>query len=184
MSAVIVLLVKWKTTPSFRIPLECLCSGEDPATIWSCLSSQSLVEILFDIVPGAKLGNTKIYSSSRSISNGFMDILLELEAIYIFSRNAVEPLSELDRSVLLIADGIKTNCELGSLNKFGANGNHSRDPNVNFCHSGTPRWMEEGKGGRIELERTKQLSVCTCFPQHWHLSAYGRTHVVLMDPTR
>ena len=113
-----------------------------------------MVEILFDIVPGAKLGNTKIYSSSRSISNGFMDILLELEAIYIFSRNAVEPLSELDRSVLLIADGIMTNCELGSLNKFGANGNHSRDPNANFCHSGAPRWMEEGKGGRIELERT------------------------------
>ena len=64
-------------------------------------------------------------------------IFLDLEVIYILSRNAVEPLSELDRLVfLLIADGIVTSRELGSLNKFGANGNYSRDPNADLSHSG------------------------------------------------
>ena len=115
------------TTPSFCIPHECLCSGEDPAMIWSYLSSQVSGEILFDVL-GTKHG-----------------IFLELEVIYILSWDVVEPLSELGRfKLLLIVDGIVTNCELGSLDKFGANSNHSRDPNANFSHSGAQRWMEEG----------------------------------------
>ena len=77
--------------------------------IWSCLSSQVLGKILIDIILGAKHG-----------------IFLELEVIHILSWNAVEPLSELDRfGFLLVVDGIVTSCELGSLNKFGANSNYS-----------------------------------------------------------
>ena len=93
----------------------------------------------------------------------FRDIIPKLEAIYILSRNAVEPLSELDRSVLLITDGIMTNCELGSLSKLGANST------AHFCHSGAPRWMEEGKWG---VEQVEQMRTWTYYEVHGVLAPF------------
>ena len=118
--------------------------------IWSCHSSQVLGEILFDVL-GAKHG-----------------IFLELEVIYILSRNAVEPLSELNRfRLLLIVEGIVTNSELGSLN-------------ADFSHSGTQRWMEEAKWGIEQMGTYRQLSALqTCVAQHFIFSS-TRGHAISM----